>query len=72
MPVLCAHVSMELCLLLALSFCATASSTWPDCSHTRREKVIHGIAANGTYESRPGAAPKVVYNQARASMRVRA
>ena len=29
----------------------------------RREKVVHGLAANGTFESRAGAAPKITYNQ---------
>jgi len=27
------------------------------------EKVVHGLAADGTYESRSGAAPKITYNQ---------
>jgi len=27
------------------------------------EKVVHGLAANGTFESRAGSAPKITYNQ---------
>ena len=33
------------------------------CERSYREKVVHGLAADGTYESRSGAAPKITYNQ---------
>jgi hypothetical protein len=50
------HLSLSRPSLLAHALHVTALSVC-------REKVVHGLAANGTYESRAGAAPKITYNQ---------
>lgn len=73
------EISLGIILYLAIfTFSGAAASsaknkyTSPECDSCRTvveqfykgwEKTVHGLAANGTFESRAGAAPKITYNQ---------